>query len=151
MVSIHYNDVIMSVIASQITSPTIVYSTVYSGADKRKHQSSASLAFSRGIHRGPVNSPHKWPEKGKNVSIWWRHHVHSSSHLITRWFMWCSALAMLHPVTAYKDCLEECAVLGLNVPLVYLLLLLLMYYIIIMIASITDMFMSMATPLEQHI
>ena len=53
--------VIMGAIASQITSLTIVYSTVYSGADQRKHQSSASLAFVRGIHRGPVNSPHKWP------------------------------------------------------------------------------------------
>ena len=51
----------MSLMASQITSLTIVYSTVYSGADQRKHQSSASLAFVRGIHRGPVNSPHKWP------------------------------------------------------------------------------------------
>ena len=57
----HYGDVIMGAIASQITSLTIVYSTVYSGADQRKHQSSASLAFVRGIHRGPVNSPHKWP------------------------------------------------------------------------------------------
>ena len=51
----------MSLMASQITSLTIVYSTVYSGADQRKHQSSASLAFVWGIHRGPVNSPHKWP------------------------------------------------------------------------------------------
>ena len=57
----HYGDVIMSVMTSQITSLTIVYSTVYSGADQRKHQSSASLAFVRGIHRWPVNSPHKWP------------------------------------------------------------------------------------------
>ena len=54
-------DVVMSLTASQITSLTIVYSTVYSGAFQRKHQSSASLAFVRGIHRGPVNSPHKWP------------------------------------------------------------------------------------------
>ena len=37
--------------ASQITSLTVVYSTVYSGADQRKHQSSASLAFVWGIHR----------------------------------------------------------------------------------------------------
>ena len=44
-----------------ITSLTIVYSIVYPDADQRKHQSSASLAFVRGIHRGPVNSPHKWP------------------------------------------------------------------------------------------
>ena len=49
---LHYNDVIMGVIASQITSLTIVYSIVYSDADQRKHQSSASLAFVRGIHRG---------------------------------------------------------------------------------------------------
>ena len=57
----HYDDVIMGMLASQITSLTIVYSTFYSDADQRKHQSSASLAFVRGIHRGPVNSPHKWP------------------------------------------------------------------------------------------
>ena len=47
--------------ASQITKLTIVYSSVYSGADQRKHQSSASLAFVRGIHRSPVNSSHKGP------------------------------------------------------------------------------------------
>ena len=57
---LHYDDVIMGAMASQITILTIVYSTVYSNADQRKHQSSASLAFVRGIHRGPVNSPHKW-------------------------------------------------------------------------------------------
>ena len=57
----HYGDVIMGAIASQITSLTIVYSAVYSDADQRKHQSSALLAFVRGIHRGPLNSPHKWP------------------------------------------------------------------------------------------
>ena len=51
----------MREIASQITSLDIVYSTVYLGADQSKHQSSASLAFVWGIHRGPVNSPHKWP------------------------------------------------------------------------------------------
>ena len=47
----HYDDVIMGAIASQITSLTIVYSTVYSDADQRKHQSCASLAFVWGIHR----------------------------------------------------------------------------------------------------
>ena len=57
----HYNDVIMSTMASQITSLTIVYSSVYSGADQRKHQSLASLAFVRGIRRSPMNSPHKGP------------------------------------------------------------------------------------------
>ena len=57
----HYDDVIMGAMASQITSLTIVYSTVYSGSDQRKHQSSASLAFVWGFHREPVNSPHRWP------------------------------------------------------------------------------------------
>ena len=57
----HYNDVIMGAIASQFTSLTIVYSTINSNTDQRKHQSFASLAFVRGIHGGPVNSPHKWP------------------------------------------------------------------------------------------
>ena len=47
----HYIDVIMTTMASQITSITVVYSTVYSDADQRKHQSSASLAFVWGIHR----------------------------------------------------------------------------------------------------
>ena len=73
----------MNMMASQITSLTIVYSTVYSDADQRKHQSSASLAFVRGIQRGPVNSPHKWPVTPKmlpfddvimfqaNISEWW--------------------------------------------------------------------------------
>ena len=55
------NDVIMSVMASQITTLTSVYSTVCLGADQRKYQSSASLAFMREIHRWPVNFPHKGP------------------------------------------------------------------------------------------
>ena len=55
----------MSATASQITSLTIVFSIVNSGADQRKHQSSASLAFVRGIHRWPVNSPHKGPVRRK--------------------------------------------------------------------------------------
>ena len=57
----HYGDEIMGTMASQITSLTIDYSTVNSDADQWKHQSSASLTFVLGIHRGPVNSPHKWP------------------------------------------------------------------------------------------
>ena len=56
-----YHDVKMGAMVSQITSLTIVYSTVYSGEDQGKHQSSASLAFVWGSHRGPVSSPHKWP------------------------------------------------------------------------------------------
>ena len=52
---------IMNAMASLITGASIVYSTVCSDADQRKHESSASLAFVRGIHRWPVNSPHKGP------------------------------------------------------------------------------------------
>ena len=65
---IHYSDVIMRAMASQITSLTIVYSTVYSGADQRKHQRPASLAFVMGIHRWPVNSSHKGPVTRKMFS-----------------------------------------------------------------------------------
>ena len=65
----HYGDVIMSMTASQITSLAIVYSTVYSGADQRKHQTSLSLAFVRAIHWWPVNSPHKGPVSRKKIHL----------------------------------------------------------------------------------
>ena len=65
----HYSDVIMGMMASQITSLTIIYSTVYSGADQRKHQSSASLAFVRRIYRWPMNSPHKRPVTPKMLPL----------------------------------------------------------------------------------
>ena len=55
------SNVIIITMTSQITCVLIVYSTVWSGTDQRKHQSSGSLAFVRGIHRSPMNSPHKRP------------------------------------------------------------------------------------------
>ena len=61
----HSRDVILGTIAFQIIGVSIVYSTVCSGVDQRKHQSSASLAYVRGIHRWPVNSPHKGQLRGK--------------------------------------------------------------------------------------
>ena len=61
----HNCGVIMGTMASQITRLSIVYSTVNSDADQIKNQSSASLALVRGIHRGPVNSPHKGPATRK--------------------------------------------------------------------------------------
>ena len=73
----HYDDVMMSAIASQITTLTIVYSTVYSGEDQRKYQSSASLAFVQEIRRWPVNSPLKRPVTRKIfhfddvIMRWW--------------------------------------------------------------------------------
>ena len=63
----HYCDVVVGAIAYQITSLTSVYSTVYSGADQRNHQSSAPLAFVWGIHRWTVNSPYKGPVMRKMV------------------------------------------------------------------------------------
>ena len=82
----HYNDVITITIASQITSLTIVYPTVYSGADQRKHQSSALLAFVRAVHRWPVNFPHKWPVTQKSF------HLMTSSwqkRIPTGFQLWC--------------------------------------------------------------
>ena len=69
----HYNDVIMTTMASQITSLTVVYATVYSDADQRKHQNSASPAFVWGTHRDRW-FPRTRTSYAENVSIWWRHH-----------------------------------------------------------------------------
>ena len=73
-VGTHYIDFIMITMASQITGLTVVYSTVYSDADQRKHQSSASLAFVWGIHRRG-EFPAQRASYAENVSIWWRHHA----------------------------------------------------------------------------
>ena len=64
----------MGAMASQITSLTIVYSTVYSGADQWKHQSSASLAFA-GNSPGTGEFPAQMASNAENVSNWWRHHA----------------------------------------------------------------------------
>ena len=118
--------------ASQITSLTIVYSAVYSDANQRKYQSSASLAFERGIHRGPVNSPHKWPvprkmfpfddvimdchwtvviEYHKTMSLQWRHNERNgvSNHrrldsLVNRLFMRRSMKTSKLCVTGLCEC-----------------------------------------------
>ena len=70
----HYDDVIMTTMASQITSLAVVYSIVYSGVDQRKHQSSASLALVRGIHRDRWIPPQR-ASNAENVTMWWRHHA----------------------------------------------------------------------------
>ena len=73
-VLIHYYNVIMGAIASQITSLPIVYSIVYSGADQRKHQSPASL-HGLCVGNSPVTGefPAQRASNAENVSIWWRH------------------------------------------------------------------------------
>ena len=73
----HYSDVIMGMMASHITGTLMVCSAVCSGADQRKHQSSASMAFVMGIHRPPVNFPHKGPVTRKmfpfdDIIVSWR-------------------------------------------------------------------------------
>ena len=88
----HYNDVIMGAMASQITYLTIVYSTVYSGADQRKHQSSASLAFVLGIHRWLVNSRHKGPVTRKLFPI-------DNVIMYIKWYLtW-----LIYPDLAYRE------------------------------------------------
>ena len=79
MFAFHYDDVTMSLMASQITSLTVVYSTVYSDVDQRKHQSSASLALC-GEFTGTGEFPAQRASFAEYVSIWWRHHVWSVSN-----------------------------------------------------------------------
>ena len=96
----HYNDVIMGTMASQITSLTIVYPTFYSGADQRKHQSSVSLASVWGIHRWPVNSPHKWPVTRKIFPF---HKVIMNIETRRQWPKFCIMLLM------ERNCLWPCS------------------------------------------
>ena len=70
----HYSEVIMGAMASQITSLTTVYSTVYSGVDQRKHQSSPVTGLCAGNSPVPGELPAQMASNAENVSIWWRHH-----------------------------------------------------------------------------
>ena len=84
----YYSDAIMNALAALINGVPIVYTTVCSGADDRKHQSSASLAFVWGIHWWPVNSSHKrWVTQKRFLSdnvimAWWRHQMETFSALL---------------------------------------------------------------------
>ena len=104
----------MGAMASQITSPKIVYSTVNSGADQSKHQSWVSLAFVWGIHRWPVNSPHKWPVARKMFpfddvimmlfSIFFYILSNTDQHVdilcvhLLIWSVWYSCISNIRPV-----------------------------------------------------
>ena len=85
----HYSGAIIGAMASQITSLTIVYATVYSGADQRKHKSSASLAFMQVIRRWPVNSPHKGPVTRKKsfhlMTSSWHYSDQKCAHVCSEW------------------------------------------------------------------
>ena len=82
---LHYIDVIMTTVASQITSLTVVYSTVYSDADQRKHQSSASLAFVWGIHRDRWIHRTKGQLRGKCFHL--RRHQVARRAASSAWFV----------------------------------------------------------------
>ena len=102
-ISTHYNDNIMSVMASQITSVSIVCLSVCSSRDQRKHQSSVSLAIVRGIHQWPVDSPYKGP-----VTQNFFFHLMTSSwkiqspvevseesiHCCYPWYLWCVPICL---------------------------------------------------------
>ena len=76
----YYNDVIMNTMASQITSLTIAYSTVYSGADKIKQQSSTATGLCEGNTLVTGEFPAQRASNAENVSIWWRHHDKTEAH-----------------------------------------------------------------------
>ena len=86
----HYSDVIMTTIASLITSLAVVYSAVYSDADQRKHQSSASLAFVWGIHRDRWIPRTKGQLRGKCFHLmtpsWHKDITHNTYQERSRWF-----------------------------------------------------------------
>ena len=65
----------MGAIASQITSLTIVYSTIYSGADQSKHQKLRITGLCVGNSPGTGEFPVQMASYAENVSIWWRHYA----------------------------------------------------------------------------
>ena len=121
-----YSDVIMSTMASQITSLPIVYTTVHSGADQRKHQNSASLAFVRGIHRWPVNSPHKRPVTRKMFPfddvVMWKRIVRRQFRLfssnVVRCFVCVLCYFRLYNISFIND--KSRIILQLFSPVIYL-------------------------------
>ena len=111
----HYSDVIMSMMAYQITGILIVHSTVCSGADQRKRQISTLLAFVRGIHRWPVNSPCKGPVMRKMfpfddvIMI----QINAGESFSLLW-LWCKSQCNLHAsllIMSYNNsfkCIDRC-------------------------------------------
>ena len=86
---------------SQITGVSIVYSTVCSGPDYRRHQSSASPAFVRRTHRSLVNSPHN---NAENVTIWWRHRERKASGICFPKVVYLSKAAILDQPSLKRKC-----------------------------------------------
>ena len=101
----------MGTMASQITNLTIVCSIDYSDADQRKHQNHTSLTFVRGIHRGPVNSPHKWPVTRKifpfdDVIMIIEDQAPEDSIHACSIFIWIAVVAK-YEINVHMKCLHE--------------------------------------------
>ena len=102
----HYSDVIMDVMASQITTLTSVYSTVYTDADQRKHQRSMSLAFVLGGNSLVTGEfPAQMASNRENVSIWLRHHVYCMVHLMVGLCasLWSTSLSLGQLLVSLKN------------------------------------------------
>ena len=120
VVTNHNSEVIMGVMASQITSLTIVYSTIHSGADQRKHQSSASLAFVREIHRWPVNSRHRWPVTRKMFPFDDVIMILNEFYYVSDGFLWQKSSDAA--IVAMSERHSRCDVSLINMPWIALLL-----------------------------
>ena len=70
----HYNDVIMSTMASQITSLKIVYSTIYSRCRWKKISKLCVTGLCAGNSPVTGEFPAQRASNVENVSIWWHHH-----------------------------------------------------------------------------
>ena len=86
----HYNDVIMSALASQITSLTITYSTVYSRRRSKKTSKLRATGLCAGNSPVTGEFPARMASNAENVSIWWRHHdcIYASFGLKTGRYLW---------------------------------------------------------------
>ena len=112
----HYSGIIMNAMLSQITSVWIIYWTICSGADRRKPQSSASLAFVKGIHQWLVNSPvtgespTQRASNMKNASIWWRYHVVIilQASYVNSWTTLSSLYVIKWCIPAFNQTLSSC-------------------------------------------
>ena len=112
----HYNDIIMSAMASQITSLTVICSTVCPGAYQRKHQSSAPLAFVRRIHRWPLNSPHKGPVTRKMFPF----HVQISEPRMKENIAWCAVIFFIEMDSIFAEILIIYMNENINVMLLFM-------------------------------
>ena len=98
----YYDDIVMGTMVSQITSPTIVYSTVYLGADQRKHQKLRLTSLCAGNSPGTGEFPTQMASNAENISFWWNHHVQVKNHYLNQWWPSTEPLA-----TQFSDlCIE---------------------------------------------